>query len=176
MAAPSDFPTQEHLVKDTVASAIHALTIGNPSFDQILWDAHRHVLSFRRAGVGDYINLWLNRSHDPSGQHHSERNGGPAADSEVLWEEGRWVERDGRRRFEFTVPPDLRGKGEREGTSDEIWWEEYSTGDPPNSFRLTHIQTGIVVVGEGGRSVMENRRRAEELLLARLADRSEGGA
>lgn len=77
------------------------LVVPNPSFDQILWDRRRHVLSFRRAGIGDYINMWLNQGMDDGAEHHVERNGGPAADSVVLWTDGEWV--DGS--FVFTVPP-----------------------------------------------------------------------
>lgn len=57
----------------------------NPQFDQILWDAERSVLSFRRCGIEDFVNLWLNVD---DGYHLAERNGGPAADSKVLWTDG----------------------------------------------------------------------------------------
>lgn len=84
MTDPSVFPTQEQFAKDTVASALRALTLtNNPCFDQILWDPQRHVLSLR-LWREQYVNLWLN----DDGEHLSERNGGPAADSEVLWEIG----------------------------------------------------------------------------------------
>lgn len=99
-----EYPTQEQFAQDTVASALHALTIGNPPFDQILWDAHRHALSFRRSGIDDYINLWLHRE---GGEHLCERNGQPPLDATVLWQDGEWVEEDGRRKFRFSVPPDM---------------------------------------------------------------------
>ena len=70
---------------DDVAEALTLLAAEgrNPQFDQILWDAERSVLSFRRCGIGDFVNLWLNAEDG----HLAERNGGSAADSQVLWGE-----------------------------------------------------------------------------------------
>jgi hypothetical protein len=73
--------------ENTLATAIKALTLtANPCFDQLLWDAERHVLSFRYPGPIGYINLWLDVDDLDDGWCFSERNGGPAADSVVLWE------------------------------------------------------------------------------------------
>jgi len=72
---------------DRIATALSLLASGNPAFDQIMWDPDREVLSFRRSGVGDYYNLWLDRPGEES-DHHWERNGQPAAGSEVLWQAG----------------------------------------------------------------------------------------
>jgi hypothetical protein len=74
---------------DIVAKALVLLAHGhngNPAFDEIMWDPVRNVPSFRRSGIGDYINLWLNVDVDGDVRHRAERNGGPAADSQTLWE------------------------------------------------------------------------------------------
>lgn len=78
----NEFPTYEKIQNDTVRAALGALvSTPNPCFDQILWDPELHVLSFRRSGSGDYVNMWLH----PDGEHMVESNSGPGAHSEVLW-------------------------------------------------------------------------------------------
>lgn len=71
-------------MSDIVADLMR-LVVPNPSFDQILWDGTNNVLSFRRAGIGDFVNMWLNQGLVDGEDHHVERNGGAAADSVVLW-------------------------------------------------------------------------------------------
>lgn len=80
------------------------LVAPNPSFDQILWDEKRHVLSFRRAGIGDFVNMWLNSDvGEAEGfDHHVECNGSATANSVVLWTDGEWSA-DGRS-FTHTWP------------------------------------------------------------------------
>lgn len=69
---------------DKLFDGLNLVATGNSPFDQILWDAARSVLSFRRSGQEEYVNLWLD-----DGQHGDEHllecNGSAAADSEVLW-------------------------------------------------------------------------------------------
>lgn len=67
------------------------LVAPNPSFDQILWDEQNYVLSFRRAGIGDFVNMYLN-SDIGDFEHHVERNGGSPAGSVVLWTDGEFVD------------------------------------------------------------------------------------
>lgn len=90
--------------QDTLYTALHALTEGNPSFDRILWDSERMVLSFHRAGCDEHVNLWLHRG--PNLEHIVERNGGPGGIPITLWEDGYWEERRGVRQFYFRLPGD----------------------------------------------------------------------
>jgi hypothetical protein len=100
---------------------------GNPMFDRIEWDAHRHCLSFGLAGYYQYVNVWLGRpAHNPKlpqeHEHYVETNGGPAADSKVIWRDGEWV--DGapnlravaNRVWVPSVPPDVQESASGSGT------------------------------------------------------------
>jgi len=70
---------------DRLFDGVKMLASGNSSFDQILWDPARNVLSFRRAGYTEFVNLWLDSGKDDWEEHVVETNGGPAADSVLLW-------------------------------------------------------------------------------------------
>lgn len=97
------------------------LVAPNPSFDQILWDERRHVLSFRRAGIGDYVNMWLNSDVDEAEgfDHHVERNGSAAANSVVLWTDGEWDTKT--KKFHITLPSYRAGE----------FYEQAREGDGP---------------------------------------------
>lgn len=99
--------------EDVLFDALKALTKGNPRFDQVLWDANRHVLSFRRVGGYEHINLWLHRGAHL--EHVVERNGGPGGLPEVLWCDGEWENAEiPRGSFCFTLPAD---RAEHHGTT-----------------------------------------------------------
>lgn len=105
---------------DVLFDALHTLTQGNPSFDQILWDPDRHVISFRRVGQNEYVNLWLHRGDYL--EHRVERNGGPGGIPQVLWADGEW-EHEGmpRGKFMFCLPPDVAASvGDAYVTSDRL--------------------------------------------------------
>lgn len=75
--------------RDLVRDALEVLAENAGEFDQLLWDAERNVLSVRRVGGWQYVNLWF--SPDTSDKPHVvETNNGPAADSVVLWQNPDW--------------------------------------------------------------------------------------
>ncbi|MFI7467476.1 hypothetical protein [Nonomuraea sp. NPDC049646] len=75
--------------RDAVRHALETLAGSTGEFDQILRDAERNVLSIRRVGAWQYVNLWF--SLDSSDKPHLvETNNGPAADSAVLWQNPDW--------------------------------------------------------------------------------------
>jgi hypothetical protein len=81
---PSEYPTQQELARDPVRAVLGALVLPDLlPFDQILWDPILKVLSFRCYGV-EYINMWLET--EDFEKTIVERNGGPATNSEILWE------------------------------------------------------------------------------------------
>lgn len=88
---------------DPLMTALNLLTKGNASFSAIRWCPEQHVLSFRRSGDDEWVNLWL---HAENLQHEVERNGqsGGSADM-LLWEDGRWPDDDGA--FIATLPKRL---------------------------------------------------------------------
>lgn len=50
----------------------------------------------------------------------------------------------------------------------ELREDVYRSGSGPGSVRTTHIPTGIVAVGDGGKTEMDNQGRARSILRARL--------
>lgn len=62
------------------------------------------------------------------------------------------------------VPPELPALP----PDSELREDVYRTGSGPAAVRTTHIPTGIVAVGDGGRTEMDNGIRARLILRARL--------
>lgn len=80
--------------EDKLLKAIKLLTEAVDSFDMIVWCPEQHVLSFRRAGAWQWVNIWLHGESD--GDHVCDVNGGygwGGSDPRVLWVAGE--QRDG---------------------------------------------------------------------------------
>lgn len=70
-----------------------------PFFDAITWCPKQHVLSFRRQGAWQWVNLWLHNQDVDT--HDCETNNGPGGiEPEVLWVDG--VKRD--TEFVWNIP------------------------------------------------------------------------
>jgi len=74
----------------------------NPCFEAIRYCPEQHVLSFRRSGGDDWVNVWLHTETDESDfAHVVERNGSAGGSADVLlWEDG--VRMNGQ--FVFNMP------------------------------------------------------------------------
>jgi hypothetical protein len=76
----------------------------NPVFEAIRYCPREHVLSFRRTGGDDWVNVWLHAgTEDDDFAHVVERNGQPGGTHDVLlWADGNLPESG--RPFEFNMP------------------------------------------------------------------------
>lgn len=62
------------------------------------------------------------------------------------------------------VPPELPDLP----PDSELREDVFRSGSGPGSVRTTHVPSGIVATGDGGRTEMENQGRARSILRARL--------
>ena len=111
---------------DRLMTAVKMLTEGNACFSAIRWCPEQHVLSFRRSGDDEWVNLWL---HADELDHEVERNGQSGGGADVLlWEDGRWPEDGGS--FIFTLPKRLTAADVPEGYRDRVEYRDFRTELP----------------------------------------------
>lgn len=115
-------------MSDRLMTALKMLTEGNACFSAIRWCPEQHVLSFRRAGDDEWVNLWL---HADELTHEAERNGQPGGGADVLlWEEGRWPTDNDGTGFIFTLPQRLTAQDVPESYRDRVEHRDFRAESP----------------------------------------------
>ena len=132
-------PPADHLMQ-----SLNLLAEAQGSFDMIVWCPDEHVLSFRRVGSWQWVNIWFHAEDVDT--HSAEPNHGEygwgGRNPQVIWVDGKWPESGSA--FVFNMP-----QRRMDGTQNPI--SELAPGYEAE--RFTHIDQLPPVPGAvtGGR-------------------------